>query len=324
VTLIAVNYHYVRPSGNFPAVGIAGTTPERMRAQLELLGWQGTFVSGQEVAAALEGRGRLPERALIVTFDDGLREQYDHGWPVLRDMGIPALFFINTGPVAGGAVSTVHKIHQLRARLDDARFLELIREQDVGFDMGMNGVAEAAARHYRYDELPVARMKYYLNFVLTAERRDALIGRCFNAAFGGDEPAISRALYMGPEEIGSLGRAGCIGSHAHEHVPLGSLADELVTGQIRISLDRLEEWAGYRPYALSYPYGSLEACADGVAHIAAGLGIRMAFTMERAANREPMRPMKLGRFDNNDLPGGKAPRFSAGDLFDAAPTAIWS
>src|SRR5689334_9462108 len=113
--LIAVNYHYVRPSFDAPHPGIHGVTPPELAAQLRLLGQFGQFIGLPELHAAVEGRHELPERALIVTFDDGLREQYQHAVPILRELGIPAIFFINTGPIARGTVSTVHKIHLTRA-----------------------------------------------------------------------------------------------------------------------------------------------------------------------------------------------------------------
>jgi hypothetical protein len=40
--------------------------------------------------------------------------------------------------------------------------------------------------------------------------------------------------------------------------------------------------------------------------------------MERAANFDLSRPLHLARFDNNDLPGGKAARFP----IDAMPAAL--
>src|SRR5262249_49875913 len=42
-------------------------------------------------------QGRLPRRAVVVTFDDGYRDNYEHAWPILCTYGIPATFFVVTG-----------------------------------------------------------------------------------------------------------------------------------------------------------------------------------------------------------------------------------
>ena len=72
--LIVVNYHYVRSSYDAPHPGIHGLTPFRFEAQLLELGRVGEFVHPADVRAAARGTAALPERAILVTFDDGLRE----------------------------------------------------------------------------------------------------------------------------------------------------------------------------------------------------------------------------------------------------------
>jgi len=67
----------------------------------------------------------------------------------------------------------------------------------------------------------------------------------------------------------------------------------------------------------------LEASTLQAVAAAAEAGVRLAFTIERAANVDFCRPMHLARFDCNDLPGGKQPRFAAASLFEQVPPARW-
>jgi biofilm PGA synthesis lipoprotein PgaB len=55
-----------------------------------------TFVSVEEVIAAREGRGRLPARAVLLTFDDGYASFYQHAWPMLKMLRIPAVVSVVT------------------------------------------------------------------------------------------------------------------------------------------------------------------------------------------------------------------------------------
>lgn len=323
--LIVVNFHYVRLSFDSPYPGIHGITPGQLRTQLELLGRAGEFVSPEQVREAVRGGTPLPERSILATFDDGLREQVDNAVPVLEALGIPALFLVNTAPLAEGRVSAVHQIHLLRSSLPPREFSERLdrhaRAQGVELDLTAEG--ENALHQYRYDPPEVARLKYLLNLLLDPDTRDRLVQACFDEVFPGQEEEISRGLYMGLDQLRMLGSRDLLGTHAHEHLPLGQLPPARVEELVRISVEHLEAWTGRRPFALSYPYGGPTSCPAELAATAGKLGIDFALTMERAGNPAFTRPYHLGRFDCNDLPGGSRPLFEIDTLFERVPGAVW-
>jgi peptidoglycan/xylan/chitin deacetylase (PgdA/CDA1 family) len=323
--LIAINYHYIRPHFDNPHPGIHGITPSQLKDQLILLSKAGSFVEPTQILHAVLGEHELPERSFIVTFDDGLREQFEYAWPVLQRLGIPALFFVNTLPVEKAQVSMVHKIHLLRSRLAPTLFLQMLRQQAVKqcIQMDLQVDAKKAASQYKYDSHKVAELKYLLNFILNPAERDPLIEACFAEAFPGQEARISRELYLSQQQITELGRDKCIGTHGHQHLPLGLLSANAIFENVQLSLLSLESWAGYRPFALSYPYGSKDACSQAVAATAARLGIAFAFTMEPAGNANLANPLLLARFDNNDLPGGDAAKWTVENLFASMPRSSW-
>lgn len=51
-----------------------------------------------DLAAARRG-GSLPDRPVLVTFDDGYRDNYDHAWPIARSLGVPLTIFLATDHV---------------------------------------------------------------------------------------------------------------------------------------------------------------------------------------------------------------------------------
>ena len=324
-SLVVVNFHYVRPSYDEPYPGIHGITPAQLEAQLGVLGGIGNFVSAADVRDAVRGRSALPERAVLVTFDDGLREQFEHALPVLDRLGVPALLFVNTGPIAEHTVSAVHRIHLLRAHVSPERFMAMLcthaDARGISLDVGSNDLAAAA--QYRYDAPHVARLKFLLNFQLVTRERDMLIADCFDEYFGAGESALSERLYMDVGQLRELSRRGMLGTHGHEHLPLGMLDQVAQRRCVRESVRSLEEWTGVAPFALSYPYGSLPACSRRAGEIAAEEGIELAFTMERAGNFGFECPMHLGRFDCNDVPGGKHCDIDPERLFDEVAPACW-
>jgi peptidoglycan/xylan/chitin deacetylase (PgdA/CDA1 family) len=56
-------------------------------------------VSFGALVDALEGRDTLPNRAVVITFDDGWANQYRHAFPILRRFGLTATFFVFTTPI---------------------------------------------------------------------------------------------------------------------------------------------------------------------------------------------------------------------------------
>ena len=56
-------------------------------------------ISFATLVDALEGRDTLPNRAVVLTFDDGWVNQYHHAFPILRRFGLTATFFVFTTPI---------------------------------------------------------------------------------------------------------------------------------------------------------------------------------------------------------------------------------
>lgn len=322
--LIAANFHYVRHSFETPHPGIFGVTPAEFEAQLDVLGSAGDFVGARDIVAALDGETTLPPRCVCITFDDGLREQFDLAWPILRRRGIPAVFFANTRPVAEEVVLSVHKLHIVRNQVPTARLAEDLTD----FCSAQGGEAanvddEVVLNQYRYDPLPAARFKYVFNFMLPLSLQRQFVDQCFSSYISDDEVAVSRSLYMTREMLQELGAAGAVGSHGHDHLPLAQLDDAQARRQIAQAKALLDEWRVTFVDAFSYPYGGKTACSQQTGAMAAASGHRFAFTMERAGNGDLSAPMFLARFSNSDLPGGNAAGWGVGELFQAVPHASW-
>ena len=77
-------------------------TPQQFTEQMALLNEEGFIsLSLQEYYEAAQGRRELPERAVLVTFDDGYADNYLQAWPIAQRFGITLNLFICTGLVSG-------------------------------------------------------------------------------------------------------------------------------------------------------------------------------------------------------------------------------
>jgi peptidoglycan/xylan/chitin deacetylase (PgdA/CDA1 family) len=315
--LLVVNYHYIREK-QFPYPGIHPLAPKAFRRQIEELGRHFEFISQEDLLAAVDGHRNLPEKACLLTFDDGLKDHYTHAAPVLNDMKIPAVFFISGQPIAENRPLTVHRIHWLRSQIEPLHFQEMVFSgcEQLGISDRTSMANNGIEGKYFWDDLEIRKTKYLLNVLLTDTERERLLNFMEKRAKIGTEEYFER-LYMMPRQVAELGRRFAVGTHGYSHTPLGCKNEREIEEDIRLGISALSPMCG-PPASISYPYGYEGAVSQAVFEVAKRCGLRAGFTTERSFNLTLEAPLALARVDTNDAPGGKqsiiVPRSDGFDL----------
>ena len=88
-------YHNVAPTGDAPLSGEPGVhlSLEKFASQVEWLARHYDVVPLHELLDRLAARRPLRDLAAI-TFDDGYRGVFEHAWPLLLELGLPATVFV--------------------------------------------------------------------------------------------------------------------------------------------------------------------------------------------------------------------------------------
>jgi peptidoglycan/xylan/chitin deacetylase (PgdA/CDA1 family) len=233
-------------------------------------------VSLADVAAARAGERPLPERALLVTFDDGWSDNEEYAVPHLRRTGIPSVMF-----VAGAAVGRHEPfwqeqlIHAWRAgRLDAARATRLWRDAGPGEPPRFGGK----------DELDGLRAVIARLEQLDGARREPLVAGLADVLRDGVRYMVT------PEQLKSLAAARvAIGAHGFSHEPLTKVDAAAELPRVR---DLLAQHVATAP-ALSFPHGRFD---PAVVERARKAGFPLLFTSVPELNPTAGRgPALLGR-----------------------------
>jgi peptidoglycan/xylan/chitin deacetylase (PgdA/CDA1 family) len=114
--------------------------PDVFASQLAYLRDAGfhTLTAGELAAFLADGAGELPDRPVVLTFDDGYQDFYTHGLPLIRQNGFTATLFMTTGGMGEESVG------KLMLSWD-----ELAAVEQAGIEIGAHTVT-----HPKLDILP--------------------------------------------------------------------------------------------------------------------------------------------------------------------------
>lgn len=322
--LAAINYHYIRDSFNFKYPSIFGITPDKFKEQLKVLSKAGQFVTAENISKQISGNAKLPEKSIIITFDDGLKEQYLKALPILLKLKIPAIFFVNTYTLTTKKILPVHKIHILRSQINPELLNTELKNylNQCEYKLIHKEITKKAIEHYKYDSEEIASIKYILNFLLDDKDLDDFLNNIFEKHIDKPEEEIHNDIYMNTDEVKELYDLGMLGSHSHTHRIIGNLSDSEKVKDISLSQKIIKEITGNNVTPFSFPYGSKESCFS-TSEILKSNNFLFAFTMERAVNQDLKENYTLSRFDNNDMPLGKNYKFDDINFFDHYKFRQW-
>ncbi len=304
--LLVVNYHYIGED-QFPYPGIHPLTVKILKRQIEELGRYFEFVAEEDLLAALDGQRSLPKQACLLTFDDGLREQYSLAVPVLDDLGVPAIFFVPGQPYLEGKPLNVHRIHFLRSKIEPSVFQQMLFSgcEKLGISKGITEGEIWCEGKYFWDDEETRKAKYLLNILLTDVEKESLLN-LLEKQTGIEGEDYFASLYMSQKQIKELDQRFAIGTHGYSHTPLARKSRLEIEADIKRGVTALSPICGSSA-SISYPHGYEGAISQEVFDAAKHCGLRLGFTTERSFNLTLEAPLALARVDTNDAPAGKRP-----------------
>lgn len=305
----AVVYHYVRPAPDgLPFFRYLHV--EDFRRQLDTLQREFRLIALPEFLRALDGEP-IQADAMLLTFDDGLRDHMDYVLPELKARGLWAIFYVATGPLATGKLLDVHRLHLLLGRHGGSVLVDHLArlvEDRMLVDSQVRAFRELTYRT-QDDDTNTKLVKRMLNYYIEHTCREEVLDRAW-AALGRGLPDAAD-WYVPGAELRAFADAGMLlGSHSVSHPVLANLSADAQAREIAESFAFLDERVERPPVrTFCYPYGGFHTFTPETERLLTAAGCRFSFNVEyRDITLADLRtrPQALPRYDCNLFPHGKA------------------
>jgi peptidoglycan/xylan/chitin deacetylase (PgdA/CDA1 family) len=211
-------------------------------------------------------QGRLPSRALAITFDDGYEDNHRVALPILHRHGLTATFFVSTGFLDGGCMWNDTIIEVVRTAPPGVIDLGPL----TAGRLGAFGIDDAASRRRAIDDI-LLHAKY-----LSPDVRRDFCERVVQLGVG----TSPTRLMMTPDQVRELRMAGMqVGAHTVSHPILARLDEAQARREIASSKSTLEELLGERVTLFAYPNGRpVDDYTARDVHLARECGFAAAFS----------------------------------------------
>lgn len=306
-TVTIIMYHYVRPIVGSKYPGIKGLELDLFRQQLDYVRKHFQVVTVEEVIDAVEGRGALPDHAMLLTFDDGYRDHYEYVFPLLKECHMQGSFYVPSAVLQYHKVLDVNKLHFILAcsEIDKLmhRVFELLAEyRRDGYEIEPDEVLFAKlAKSNRWDPAEVIFIKRLLQSYLAEDIRTRIVASLFEEIMNESEEEFSRRLYVNMNEIREMKDEGMLfGLHGERHYWLDQLPEDQLRKDMEHSYEFFKDVIEPDYLVMNYPYGGYN---EAVVAQAKRMGCKLGITVEAGvAHIGETDAMLFPRFDTNDFP----------------------
>lgn len=265
VSIIA--YHYVREikKSNYP--NFKGVELKKFENHIKFFKKKFHIISADELTYFLEVKEKIKKPLVMLTFDDGYIDHYNHVLPILSKNKIKGCFYPPLN-IFKGYLLNVNKIHYILNYFSDRVKLLLIIEDflltNFNFTIKKKEIKKFFSKKYltnkipEYDDEKTLLIKKLLQIILPKEIRektsDYLLYKCLKL----NEKKLSKELYLDIEQLKEINSEGMhIGSHGIEHEYWNNYDLDYQKKEISFSKSFFKKNdISVKNFSVCYPWGS--------------------------------------------------------------------
>lgn len=282
--LLVFNYHRIGdPAHSLVDHALWSASQEEFDRQVAFLKHHCDVVGVSDLDGALN---RRKARAVLITFDDGYRDNFDLAYPVLRAHGTPAVFFIASGFLD----------HRVLAWWDEIAWMVHSSSRELLRWNGAIGREEWHLSGPEERERVIQRLLRQYKSLNTDETQPFLERLAAETGSGRCPADVADGIWMTWDMVREMDQNGMdIGGHTVNHPVLANAPTEVQRREIRESKRRIETELGHPITAFSYPVGQRDSFTPQTKELLREAGYQWAFSFFGGFAPAP-------RFDCYDLP----------------------
>ncbi len=236
------------------------------------------------IASCIRERVPFPKNSLVITIDDGYKDNYIYAYPILKEYGVPATIFLTTSYIDGGQPPWEAKISFAISRTP----LKEIYLKGVGkFSL------EGEKRRYIATKWMIKRLKKF-----TDKRKNLLVEKLLELCEVKIPSELGGKLMLSWEEIKEMSEGGIeFGAHTVTHPVLTKMSLEEARWEIESSKEEIEERLGKPVVSFAYPSGIY---SEEIVKLVKKAGFLCAVTTKLEEIKPRSNPYELGRVTGVD------------------------
>lgn len=269
-------------------------SPKQLDFVLSTLAQRYTFVSMDDAVAMLNGHQPITSNAVVVTFDDGYRNNITHALPVMHKHHAPMLIYLATSAMSKQEAFWIDRIDYALQKLGDTGGSIAVGGLEIELNSSDRKAASVLYKKFRLQAKKVARSDY--EFLQEMDK----IGAQLEAKTGHQLADIfARDPWSGmltwPEVEAQVVTEGlCFGSHTVDHLRLALISEDDVRDQLIGAKSIIEGHTKEPCNHFCYPAGSYNG---DVAAIVRDVGYASATTTVPGLNDVGCDMMTLKRYN---------------------------
>jgi peptidoglycan/xylan/chitin deacetylase (PgdA/CDA1 family) len=250
-------------------------TSKSFAAHIHHISKRYTVIGLDDLVSFIAMGRKLPNNPLVLTFDDGYRDNYINAKPILEKYGFKAAFFPIGNVLAGKKFAWPYTLYRL---------IDLLFRQH--FTITIEGFPVINVEHpEKTRELLLAtKLRDYIsNFPMV--EREAIVDTIAKANSIQDEELYGSNAFMNLTELQELDKQGhIIGSHTMSHDALIRYTPQELIAELVKSKEIIAPFRHTGLSCFAYPFGSKQTFNDGIKHSIKSAGFDCAVSTVEGLN----------------------------------------
>jgi len=223
---------------------VISSSPNDFEKQIIYLKKRFNIISLDEYVTIVKNKRIIPRNCVIITFDDGYRDNYINAYPILRKYNVPATIFITTGKIGSKEPLWGAKV---------AYYINSTMASEINLDgIGKYRLDSDSRKLKAIDDI-IERLK-----LINEIKRDIVIDRLAEQLKVEKVDKAADVLFLSWDEIRDISTNSIsFGAHTVSHPNLASISVDQAKREVVESKYRIEVETDRSVNCFAYPYGGL-------------------------------------------------------------------